>query len=957
MPKLIHKLLCILVLMLPMSANGEYFRHLTLGDGLSQTSVMAITQDKLGRMWLGTKEGVNVYDGVSITPYKGWIKYGNEEKPIWIGNEVKSIVTDSIGNIFIMIDRNIIKFDLKSDRFSRFTINSRIRGLAQHDGEVIYIAHDSIMIKNRKNDNTRLAFTIPSVKDITHLGADKRHYYIATVKGLHVFDRQNRSHKVLLSDEEIYSSFISKDGTLWITAVDKGLYRLGKGDKQPVAVSSPIAPEEVLGARQCRNAIEDKSGKIWYGSFSGLFCYNPSDGETRHIKIPINIGGLTHSSVYGMYCDRKGNLWVGTYYGGVNYFSPDHDKFLNFNYDSFVPDNLSHSFVKDMVMDKNGNLWFATDGAGVGCLDKNWTIIEHLSTSGTGKPLRQNNVRCLEYDPGSDRLFIGTHLGGLSVYDIKQKTVKNLIDIPQYQEIPGNIIHQLKVHKDYLFISSRSGISYLDLNTGIIKELKTNITPKMFDIDKNGDIYCTTAHDHGLYKICRPTSEHPVTVPISPSDKKIFPSQICATDKGVLVSTLGNGLLYYPYDNSPMEHINTSNSQLPNDYCYAISRSADGVVFVTTEDNVVRLDMADRSIQSVNFSDLFPESHIINGCALLSLANGDILIGSTKGITRLNPHDFNTSAISENAPNIYFSKLHMQNNDILPDDGHGILEKALPYSDCIHLPSENNAFSITIGRSDYIATTGAPTIEYRLEGIDDEWLTVSGNEISYKNLPSGSYRLFARQPGGKEISIDIIVATPWYRSWWAWLVYIALSLGLGYFIIHKTLTAARLRMMLKKEKTEREQIEKVNHNLLSLRNILRKQFEKRVPDEDEVPQVNPLDEDLLKRATDIIDKNINNLEFDIPQLCREVGMSRSLFFNKFKSLTGLTPNAFILDYRLKYAATLLTTQPHLTISEVADKSGFTTAIYFSRCFKKQFGVSPLNYRKGSSEEEAPEVLT
>ena len=138
-------------------------------------------------------------------------------------------------------------------------------------------------------------------------------------------------------------------------------------------------------------------------------------------------------------------------------------------------------------------------------------------------------------------------------------------------------------------------------------------------------------------------------------------------------------------------------------------------------------------------------------------------------------------------------------------------------------------------------------------------------------------------------------------------------------------------------------------NLLRLRRMLKKQFEQQPIEEVDMSNINPLDRDLIRRTTEIIDSNIGNLNFDIPTLCKEVGMSRSLFFNKFKSLMGMTPNAYIQSCRLKYAAKLLKTEPHLTIAEIADKCGFETPIYFSRCFKKQFGVPPLQYRKGDDK--------
>lgn len=133
-------------------------------------------------------------------------------------------------------------------------------------------------------------------------------------------------------------------------------------------------------------------------------------------------------------------------------------------------------------------------------------------------------------------------------------------------------------------------------------------------------------------------------------------------------------------------------------------------------------------------------------------------------------------------------------------------------------------------------------------------------------------------------------------------------------------------------------------NLLRNRRILQSRITREPVNEVDMTLINPFDRDLLKRVTALIDSHIDDPELAIPYLCREVGVSRTLFFNKFKALTGMTPNAFILSHRLKAAAALLTAQPHLSIADIADMTGFTTAVYFSRCFKKQYGVSPQHYR-------------
>jgi AraC-like DNA-binding protein len=92
----------------------------------------------------------------------------------------------------------------------------------------------------------------------------------------------------------------------------------------------------------------------------------------------------------------------------------------------------------------------------------------------------------------------------------------------------------------------------------------------------------------------------------------------------------------------------------------------------------------------------------------------------------------------------------------------------------------------------------------------------------------------------------------------------------------------------------------------------------------------------------LLEKNIDNSEFDIDSFCKNIGVSSSQLYRKIKSITGLSPNEFIRTYRLKKAAHLIT-ESNLNISEIAYKVGFNDALYFSKCFKKQFGTTPSLY--------------
>lgn len=143
----------------------------------------------------------------------------------------------------------------------------------------------------------------------------------------------------------------------------------------------------------------------------------------------------------------------------------------------------------------------------------------------------------------------------------------------------------------------------------------------------------------------------------------------------------------------------------------------------------------------------------------------------------------------------------------------------------------------------------------------------------------------------------------------------------------------------------------LEHLLLKCNNIVKTQGELQrrfcsVP-EAEVNELatNLLDQELLSRSVEVIGENLDNPSFDITIWSRELGIGRTKLFNKIKSITGLTPNDFILHIKLKKAAALLSEPNELTVAEISYRLGFSSPGYFSRCFKGRFGVSPLQYKK------------
>ena len=139
------------------------------------------------------------------------------------------------------------------------------------------------------------------------------------------------------------------------------------------------------------------------------------------------------------------------------------------------------------------------------------------------------------------------------------------------------------------------------------------------------------------------------------------------------------------------------------------------------------------------------------------------------------------------------------------------------------------------------------------------------------------------------------------------------------------------------------------NNLVRNRTILQKKFTKQQDFETLSLANNPIDQRFLDTVNRIIAENIDNMEFDMNLLAKELGLSRSSLFAKFKALTGMTPNDFVLNFKLKRAAKMLKNNPELQIAEISDLLGFGSPRYFSRCFKAQFNVTPADFRRKEIE--------
>ena len=131
--------------------------------------------------------------------------------------------------------------------------------------------------------------------------------------------------------------------------------------------------------------------------------------------------------------------------------------------------------------------------------------------------------------------------------------------------------------------------------------------------------------------------------------------------------------------------------------------------------------------------------------------------------------------------------------------------------------------------------------------------------------------------------------------------------------------------------------------------MLQEKFSRQPDVSSRILATNSLDKDLIDKATAIIEKNMDNPDFNVNMFAHEMAMSRTNLFAKMKAVTGQTPNDFVMTLRLKRGAHMLRNNPELSIAEIADRTGFGSSRYFSKCFNDLYHIRPLNYRKGKEE--------
>lgn len=772
--------------------NDIFFNSLKTEDGLSHHTVAAIYEDENGFIWIGTREGLNMYTGNMVKSFKSEVDNFNS----LLYDSVQEICGDMDGNIYIQGSQGVSKYDMKHHRFLP-VVHDNVSAMAFREklyyavGNRIYgrDGDSAAVFRELAEENVRIN-TLEFIGDDLWAGTYRHGIFVMSPDSTWRID----------TGAEVTDIFRDSCSRIWISTSGRGLLEYSDG-KIASEYSDKARPG--TGFNVARECCEDKSGYLWIATSQGLHRLSPDTGEMTGWNPEDRPGSLNHSSVTCITCDSSGNIWLGTYFGGVNYFCPTNQIYSLWRQSETEEEGLSFPVVGKMAEDEKGNIWIATEGGGIDYLDRKTGKIRWMDCI-PGDRSRQN-VKSLMYQDGI--LWAGTHNKGLVRYDTKSGSRRVYSHDPaDSSSIPAGIVYDIIPCSEELLVATFSGVWRFSPDTGKGHLLtgrdgfRTGYTTDLH-IDRDSLLWIVTGEHLFSMNLSDGTVRRYFDEDKSSSDKKHNVTLCVYEDsrKNLWVATWGNGLYLLDRETDSFRRFSSQEEGLLSNCVYGIVEAVPGKLVISCNSGYSLLDIDSRQVTSFTARTGLPVTDF-NEYSMFRASDGEIFIGSIDGLLSFRQYEVSPASGNRIIP----YRLIVNNREVTAGDDTGILEEAMPYTGGLRFNHRQNVFSIQFTTLNY-AHNREKDVYYRMKGFSDKWINTNGsNIISYSNLPAGKYSLELSFGESMEneagYTIPIRIKPPFWQSTPAILLYIIAAASLLYYILRLWKTRVRLNQEVIYEK-------------------------------------------------------------------------------------------------------------------------------------------------------------
>lgn len=774
---------------LPASAQTDYaFKHIDTNNGLSQSTVYAILQDHTGFIWMGTKVGLCRYDGSFFKVYNH-----NNSK---LGSDfITSLYQARNGQIWVGTDQGIWLYTPSTDDFQPFKA-----------------------ISNRKTRITRNINFIAEHRQKVYIGVNEQ--------GLFVYDlktKQLQNH-VFPHHPNIASIGFSAGNRIWIGFYGGGLWHTSPGfqsltpflvnGEQPFKgnIVSAILEENpnmvfvgtdkhglsIINPKQTTvtdiktkengydifvRALSVKGKEVWAASEQGLYTYNIATKALHHYTNDAsNPFSLSDNPLYCLLHDRGNGMWMGSYFGGVNYVSLSALPFVRI-LPSHAEGKLHGRRVREMVQDAQGQIWIGTEDGGLNYMDTASGMITSVKESAAFPNI---HGLCIY----GNQLWVGTFAAGLKVIDTRtHRVIKSYQADGKQGALRDNTIFSIAASPQHeLYFGTIRGLCKLNKLTEQF-EYDRNIPSVLINkvrFDRQGNLWVAT-QNNGIYlKIG--TSHRWIHLTHSHIGNYTLSKAVGLYEdrKGRMwITTLGNGLFCYRPTTRKIEKVPLNGYGTAEPVVLDLVEDQDGFLWISTLSGILKYNAGTKQSQLYSAQMTMLDNQLNVSSAIID-KKGNIYFGSYNGIVKFSPSSFKQYYPT---PKLIATELMINNTSIDNHTPNSPLQQNIAYTKEIELAYYQNSFSLRIVPLAY-EQLQKYRMEYILEGFTDTWQPVRVDyRIGFDNLPAGKYLLRVRIKNSKgewdahEYCLKVIVKPHPLLSLWAKLFYLACACAMIYLTI------------------------------------------------------------------------------------------------------------------------------------------------------------------------------
>lgn len=775
---------------------GFGVRNISMNNGLPTNAVRSIVQDKRGFMWLGTDNGLCRYDGSQVQRFVNPVqKFDQFISTLW--------VTDD--GLVVGMSNGAYLFSFRTLSFSKIMggqVSSQVNNFSQDgDGNIWMSTKGQGVFRYNLRTHSVKRFPMPNWNgEVTMVFVDGNNQ---------VFALSNKAGTVpcrLNKVKDQFEHFIKRglefeltglsmaqtqDGSLLVGTWNNGIMLL----ESDGSVRQLLNPVTSGVGYHIHKIVSYGEHDVYVACDDGLFVFNLRDCSWKMLSDVHNPErSIAERFVYDIALDREGGLWIGTFYGGVSYFSPIGERFQ-----AYMPGS-SEGFLGNVVSrfaeDGKQRVWIATDDGGLNC----YVPALGKCVDYPGRDLLSRyNVHGLLVD--GSYLWIGTYGSGLVRYNLDSGEMQ----FYQFENRSANssCYCLFKDSKGILWATSMDGAYVLDAKTEKFKSVKTFLSLTI-DIkeDQKGNVWFAT-QGGGLWCYAASASrgkaawkQYRHVEGDSTSLAGDGVNSICRTQSGQLYIATDHGVCEY---NAKKDCFRT----LPfasdvHDFACVIENQDE--LWITSNRGILRY-VPGEPIQQFNRSDGLTSDQFQPNAGIMA-SDGKIYFGTTRGFNTFYPYQIK---INQVAPPVFITSVELFNKVV--EVGSKNLPEALDYVEQVNLAYGDEMFSIDFAALSYVSPE-KNKYAYRLEGFDKDWVYV-GNEhrATYTNLPAGTYtfRVKATNNDGvwskQEARLKIVIHPPF---WWSLPAKVLYLLLIGYLIY--LFTHMRLRKEKRRHQREMQQL-------------------------------------------------------------------------------------------------------------------------------------------------------